>query len=60
MRRDPYRSVGALVGLGLGIWLMFLLTDGGMIAGAVFGAGGAVLGGMSGERLHAWRNRSSE
>ncbi|TWT73887.1 hypothetical protein [Allorhodopirellula solitaria] len=49
--RDTYRSVGAIVGLALGLALMWLLGLGGMVPAAIFGAGGAVIGGMSGERL---------
>ncbi len=30
----------------------------GMIAGALFGAGGAVAGGILGENFYAWRRRS--
>lgn len=57
MNRDRYRSLGALLGLALGVMLMLVLTSGGMIPGAVFGAGGAVLGGIGGEQLHAWRQQ---
>ena len=56
MSKDNYRSIGAIVGLGIGLVLMFALELGGMIPGAVFGAGGAVLGGISGEKVFAWRH----
>ncbi|QDV65738.1 MULTISPECIES: hypothetical protein [Crateriforma] len=49
MSRDNYRTVGALLGLALGIGLMFLLGQDGLVAGAIFGAGGCVLGGITGE-----------
>jgi len=51
MSEQAYRTIGSLAGLVLGIALMWLLGFGGMIPGALFGAGGAVLGGMAGERV---------
>lgn len=57
MSEQGYRSICAICGLALGIGLMRLLDYGGMIPGALFGAGGAVLGGMVGERLAARRPR---
>lgn len=49
MSEDVYRSMFAIIGLVLGMVLMVTLGFGGMIPGALFGAGGAVLGGMAGE-----------
>lgn len=49
MSEDLYRSMFAIIGLVLGMVLMVALGLGGMIPGALFGAGGAVLGGMTGE-----------
>ncbi|TWU10958.1 hypothetical protein [Allorhodopirellula heiligendammensis] len=49
--RDTFRSVGAIIGLVLGLALMWMLGWGGMVPAAIFGAGGAVIGGMSGERI---------
>ncbi len=49
--RNTFRSLGAIVGLALGLALMWLLGLGGMVPAAIFGAGGAVIGGMSGERI---------
>lgn len=51
MTEQGYRSLFAILGLGLGLGLMMLLGLGGMIPGAVFGAGGAVVGGITGERV---------
>ena len=51
MSEEIYRSVFALIGLALGLGLMFALGFGGMVPGALFGAGGAVLGGITGERI---------
>ena len=48
---QAYRSVFAILGLVVGLGVMVLLGMGCMIPGAVFGAGGAVLGGMLGERI---------
>nr|WP_201724009.1 hypothetical protein [Rhodopirellula sp. SM50] len=55
MSRDSYRSVGAIVGLGLGIALMVMAGQGGVLPGAIFGAGGALAGGILGEKVHALR-----
>ncbi|QDV46692.1 hypothetical protein Enr13x_66010 [Stieleria neptunia] len=55
MSRDSYRSVGAIVGLGLGIGLMLMAGQGGVLPGAIFGAGGAMAGGILGEKIHAMR-----
>ena len=51
MTEQGYRSLFAILGLVLGLGLMTLLGLGGMIPGAVFGAGGAVVGGITGERV---------
>ena len=55
MSKDNYRSIGAIVGLVVGIGLMIASGQHSMLAGALFGAGGAVAGGISGEKVYAWR-----
>lgn len=55
MTRENYRSIGAIIGLATGLLLMVGIGLGGMIPGALFGAGGAVFGGISGERLFDMR-----
>lgn len=57
MTEDASRSVGAIAGLCLGLAIMFALGLGGMIPGALFGAGGAVAGGIIGEKVFAWLHR---
>jgi hypothetical protein len=49
MTEETCRRIGAVCGLSLGILLMWSLGFGGLIPGFVFGAGGAVAGGMVGE-----------
>jgi hypothetical protein len=51
MSRDNYRTIGAIVGLVLGIGTMYLLSMSGIVPGALFGAGGCVLGGIVGEQM---------
>ena len=58
MSRERYRSLGAIAGLAIGIVLMNLVGQSGVLPGAIFGAGGALLGGIIGERVHAMRNRN--
>ncbi|MEM9586187.1 MAG: hypothetical protein AAGA03_02805 [Planctomycetota bacterium] len=53
MSRENYRTVGAIAGLLIGLGLMWITGVSGMIPGAIFGASGAVLGGISGEQMHA-------
>lgn len=55
MTQDAYRSIGAIAGLAIGLGLMFAFGFGGMIPGFLFGAGGAVVGGISGEKVHGRR-----
>jgi hypothetical protein len=50
-RRDLGRSIGALTGLAIGVLLMWIFGYSGVLYGFLFGAGGAVAGGMTGERL---------
>ncbi len=57
MSEDSYRSIGAIIGITTGLVVMFSLGISGMIPGALFGAGGAVAGGIMGERVFAWRHR---
>ena len=56
MRRESYRSIGAIIGLAVGFALMKLVGQSGVMPGAIFGAGGALAGGIAGERVHAMRN----
>lgn len=56
MSRDGFRSVGAITGLVIGFLLMRSLGFGGVLMGAIFGACGALIGGMIGERVHATRS----
>jgi uncharacterized membrane protein YeaQ/YmgE (transglycosylase-associated protein family) len=53
MSRDGARSVGAITGLVVGLLVMRSLDQGGVLAGAIFGAGGTLVGGILGERVHA-------
>jgi hypothetical protein len=55
MSREGYRSVGAIIGLMIGFSLMKLTGQSGVLPGALFGAGGALAGGILGERVHAMR-----
>lgn len=59
MSRDTYRSIGAMLGLALGVLLMSTLGFGGLVAGAIFGSSGCVSGAIAGEQLHAKRTRDS-
>lgn len=56
MNEDTYRTIGAIIGLAFGLVLMVGIGLGGMIPGALFGAGGAVVGGICGEKFFASRN----
>ena len=56
MTRDNYRSIGAIAGLILGLVLMRSLGQGGVLFGAIFGAGGALVGGILGEQFHGIRH----
>ncbi|TWU26469.1 hypothetical protein Pla52o_03220 [Novipirellula galeiformis] len=58
MSQETYRSLGAIAGVITGVVSMALLGFSGLIAGFCFGAGGAVLGGILGERFHGWRHKS--
>lgn len=49
--RETARSLGAVIGLSLGFLIMWAVGLSGLVAAFCFGAGGAVLGGMTGERL---------
>ena len=53
MTQDNYRTIFAIAGLAIGLGIMLALKFGGMIPGALFGAGGAVVGGIIGERFYA-------
>ncbi|TWT95537.1 hypothetical protein [Neorhodopirellula pilleata] len=52
MKRETFRTIGAITGLVAGLVVMYLLGMGGLVPAAVFGAGGCVLGGISGEQIH--------
>jgi len=56
MSQDGYRRVGAITGLVVLLIVMRISGQSGIIAGALFGASGAVLGGIIGERIHANRH----
>ena len=57
MSEDNYRSIGSIIGLATGIGLMMALGYSGMVAGAVFGAGGCVAGAITAEKFFAWNQR---
>lgn len=58
-----YGRVGAMVGLSLGLGIMLMVRGAWsldpMIQGAVFGASGAVAGGIFGEKLYAMKQNGS-
>lgn len=56
MKRDTKRSIGAIIGLTLGLTLMRFLGLDGLVYAFIFGAGGTVVGGMIGERWKAPRD----
>ncbi len=58
MKEETYRTIGALVGLALGIGLMQVLGLSGVLFGAVFGAGGCVTGAVTAETIFRWSNQS--
>jgi hypothetical protein len=60
MSEDSCRSIGAIIGLALGIVLMRVLDLSGMVAAALFGAGGCVAGAVTAEKLHAWNKSRGE
>ncbi len=55
MGRETSRKLGALVGLAIAVAVMNGLGFAGVIPLFLFGVGGAVGGGMTGERLSDWR-----
>jgi outer membrane lipoprotein SlyB len=57
MSEDNYRTICSVLGLVIGLGIMFASGWGGMIPGAIFGAGGAVAGGIIGEKLFARKHR---
>ena len=54
--RSAARSVAAIVGLTLSLTTMWMLGLGGVGYGFLFGASGAVIGGMTGERAYDWQS----
>ena len=57
MSEDTYRTIGAICGLIAGIGMMVGLGLVHIVWGALFGAGGAVAGGICGEKFFASRRR---
>lgn len=53
MKTETKRSIGAIIGLSTGIALMWALKLYGLVPGFIFGAGGAVAGGMLGEKWNS-------
>lgn len=51
MTQQTARTIGSITGLAIAIGLMILLGLSGVLWGALFGAGGAVLGSITAERL---------
>ena len=51
MSREAGRSIGALAGLAMGVAMMWAFGYGGVIPLFLFGAGGAIVGGIAGERM---------
>jgi hypothetical protein len=51
MRTDTKRSIGAILGLSIGVSVMWMMGLGGLVYAFIFGAGGCVMGGMIGERI---------
>lgn len=53
MTRETYRTIGALIGLTIGLVGTVAIGYGGqLIPGAIMGAGGCVLGAVIAERMH--------
>lgn len=59
MRRETYRTIGAITGLAFGLGVMWMVGLSGIVPAAFFGAGGTVIGGVTGERIHD-RRRPNE
>ncbi len=57
MSEQTYRTIGALLGLALGIALMLVLGLRGIAFSALFGAGGCVAGAITAERIYASNRR---
>jgi hypothetical protein len=53
MSEQTYRTIGSLLGLAIGIALMYLLGLRGIVPSALFGAGGCVAGAIIAEKLYA-------
>lgn len=51
MSRDAGRSIGALIGLSIGVLVMWWLGYAGVMPLFLFGASGAIAGGITGERM---------
>lgn len=51
MKKETRRSIGAIIGMVLGWSLMWATGMSGLVPAFIFGAGGAVAGGMTGEKL---------
>ncbi len=57
MSEESYRRIFSIVGLALSLGIMFASGFSGIIPGAIFGAGGAVCGGITGEQLYRRNQR---
>lgn len=53
MGEQTYRTIGSLLGLAIGIALMYFLGLRGIVLSALFGAGGCVAGAITAEKIYA-------
>ncbi len=53
MTEQSYRTIGSLLGLAIGIALMYLFDLRGIVPSALFGAGGCVTGAITAEKFYA-------
>ena len=58
MNREMYRRVGAVSGLFLALVLIRVMGYQGYVAGAAFGIGGTLCGGILGEQVFDLKQRS--
>ncbi|MDB4338598.1 hypothetical protein OAL43_02610 [bacterium] len=57
LTEGAYRSVAAVIGLGLAVLLAAELGFTGVFWSALFWAGGCVTGGVVGQRIFRWKNK---